>query len=285
MGLSDSLARMITVTPLGEVVVRHDDIRDLSVLDGYNITHLPSPSPNSLRVVENKNGQYWTLDANGIYLMQSGNWILYPVSYSSEPNRAKPLATLQAGERSCLGVSSPRDYFESNFRLGWAQLVLNARESGLGSFTDLANGFGWFLVGLRPVGCDEVEKLGHRKTRTASVGRLTLRPRNFKLPIFSIFFHRMAIVSIVWQIPNLQESAWWQAMMENGKQPKALEGKVRRAWHISNGSLMVQSFTALAMLDLDNRETVLKDSPLVAPLFDLVVETNRCFFGSALPRG
>jgi signal transduction histidine kinase/ligand-binding sensor domain-containing protein len=78
-GLPETYCGAVTVSPRGNVWVKHGDAGQISVYDGYKIQTLPSPGHDNYRVYESRTGQLWSLYASGLAVYAAGQWVYHPV--------------------------------------------------------------------------------------------------------------------------------------------------------------------------------------------------------------
>lgn len=78
-GLAENACYSVTLGAGGNVLVRHPNTNVVSVLNGYEITHVPGPGANRSRVYESPGGQLWAVEAEGLLEFRDGNWVLHRV--------------------------------------------------------------------------------------------------------------------------------------------------------------------------------------------------------------
>jgi signal transduction histidine kinase len=76
-GLRESLCTAVTISPRGNVWVKHDDDETISWLDGYSVGTRPAPGSGKFRVLENRTGQLWTYSNWGLMSYQNDQWAEY----------------------------------------------------------------------------------------------------------------------------------------------------------------------------------------------------------------
>lgn len=60
-GLTESLTTAVTISPRGNVWVKHGEVDAVSYLDGYNVHHIPAPSEPNYRVYQSAAGRIWSI--------------------------------------------------------------------------------------------------------------------------------------------------------------------------------------------------------------------------------
>jgi signal transduction histidine kinase len=78
-GLAESACMSVTVTPQGQVLVRHTGSAGVSEFGGYTITVLPSPGEGNNRVYGSPAGQLWTVSRQGVEEFQGAGWLQHPI--------------------------------------------------------------------------------------------------------------------------------------------------------------------------------------------------------------
>ena len=76
-GLAESWTSGLSRDTNGRVVVKHGDVNSATVLDGYQITKIPSRSAFGRLLVSGK-GEVWTFDEEGILIYDPSGWHKYP---------------------------------------------------------------------------------------------------------------------------------------------------------------------------------------------------------------
>jgi signal transduction histidine kinase/CheY-like chemotaxis protein len=87
-GLAESWVADVTLGPSGRVFITHGAVASMSVYDGFQVTHLPSPGPN-LTVREAPDGQLWALLSagverdwyRGLQVFDGARWKPYPLAH------------------------------------------------------------------------------------------------------------------------------------------------------------------------------------------------------------
>lgn len=70
-GLKESVAFGLTSDSDGRIIVKAGDVSVLSILDGYQISEIPSPHAYG-RVLPSPDHKLWTFDAKGIDVYDNG---------------------------------------------------------------------------------------------------------------------------------------------------------------------------------------------------------------------
>jgi signal transduction histidine kinase len=142
-GLRDSYISSVTVSPRGNVWVKHGEVNEISVLNGYSINTFPSPGTNSYRVYESVTGQMWTLHPDGLLVHDGNRWILHSIpEIRSEIQSAKypqifqvPLVPAQRHHVFFLLSSRLMEY--DSLRRS-TTMIKNAADTGLGKFLEMS---------------------------------------------------------------------------------------------------------------------------------------------------
>ncbi|MGJ5817198.1 ATP-binding protein [Paludibaculum fermentans] len=109
-GLAESFAGAISAGVSGQIRITHGQIPQMSLLDGFTVSHIPSPGIDAR--VEEGGGQLWAVDlepgrpARGLKRFTNGKWISFPVPDFGEPD---PSSMIQAnGARRFYPLSADR---------------------------------------------------------------------------------------------------------------------------------------------------------------------------------
>ncbi|MGC4051143.1 MAG: hypothetical protein QM757_17415 [Paludibaculum sp.] len=73
-GMNESYAHAITLDPAGRLWVVHGAVPNLSILDGYRTTHVPTPGRGSNLAV-GASGEAWALNGDGLFHLEKGRWV------------------------------------------------------------------------------------------------------------------------------------------------------------------------------------------------------------------
>lgn len=93
-GLRDTQVTSVSISPRGNVWVRHGELGVLSYLDGYTIRHIPAP-PGNYRIYESRSGQLWSLYSGGLQEFKNEKWIPYPIEEIREEFESDPLRKIR----------------------------------------------------------------------------------------------------------------------------------------------------------------------------------------------
>jgi diguanylate cyclase (GGDEF)-like protein len=90
-GLGESVAFGLTSDDTGRIVVKGGDVPSINVLDGYQITDIPSPHVYG-RMLASSRQELWTFDATGFRIHDATGWHTYPDSDVVEFARNSPMS-------------------------------------------------------------------------------------------------------------------------------------------------------------------------------------------------
>jgi signal transduction histidine kinase len=141
-GLSESLTTAITVSPRGNLWVKHGEVDAVSQLDGYLVRHIPSPGARLQRVYESRAGKIWSVYPDGLLELLNDQWVRHPLrDVSAEPDRTLPrlqrLPPLLPAEQDRVLVLLPDRLLEYHALSHVSRVLRWARETPLGRFNDL----------------------------------------------------------------------------------------------------------------------------------------------------
>ncbi|MBI4658700.1 MAG: hypothetical protein HY735_07595 [Verrucomicrobia bacterium] len=108
-GLKDSLVVGVTVSPRGNIWVKHGESDEISVLDGYTVRTMPSPGRDNFRVYESRTFQLWSLYTNGLVAYDGKLWVPHPIAKVREEIQANVLR--QVRQIPLIPVHQDRVYF------------------------------------------------------------------------------------------------------------------------------------------------------------------------------
>ena len=159
-GLTESLTTAVTISPRGNVWVKHGEVDAVSYLDGYGVLHIPAPTDPNYRVYQSAAGRIWSIYPEGLLEYADSRWQRYPIpelrrQVEANPLRAlRPAPILPAEEDRVLLLLSDR-LAEFRVRTAVLSVLRSANETGLEKFLDmtLAQDGGIWLAGAN--GCPQ----------------------------------------------------------------------------------------------------------------------------------
>jgi signal transduction histidine kinase len=158
-GLRDSHATAVTLSPRGNVWVKHGDVDEISVLDGYGVSTFPSPGTNSYRVYESQSRQLWSLYDEGVMLYDGKKWIAHPIpeiraEIQDDPLRRVRQIPLVPGSRFNVYFLLSRRLMQFNSSTETVTLIKHVDSTGLGRFNEMveARDGGLWITGTRGLG-------------------------------------------------------------------------------------------------------------------------------------
>ena len=153
-GLSESVSFGLTADAAGRIVVKGGDV-PVNVLDGYQITQIPSPRAYG-RMLASSNRELWTFDAKGIDIHDASGWHTYPDADIAEFAGTSPMSRMSwftysvfRGPEDRMDVVPfgkdsgvimfPDRLLEWNRLTGRKRLLKVAGQTGLARFRDIQN--------------------------------------------------------------------------------------------------------------------------------------------------
>lgn len=95
-GLWDSFTTNVNVSACGNVVVNQGNVRNFSILDGFNVNYKPKPNwhgyRNNSTIIENPTNEFWTpyfdteKQIGGISHLIDNQWVEYPIATINQSN-------------------------------------------------------------------------------------------------------------------------------------------------------------------------------------------------------
>ncbi|MFO1499011.1 MAG: ATP-binding protein [Verrucomicrobiota bacterium] len=157
-GLAETDTASLTVSPRGNVWIKHPDAEQISVFDGYRIRTLPSPGRDSFRIYESRTGQLWSLYSGGLAVYSSDQWVHHPVAeiraeIQSDPLRQLRQVPLLPAERDRVLFLLGDKLMEYDSSERRTVALKSVAETGLGRFSELseARDGGLWLTGAKGI--------------------------------------------------------------------------------------------------------------------------------------
>jgi ligand-binding sensor domain-containing protein len=96
-GLKDTPVSAISLSPRGNLWIKHSDANEITLFDGYTFSGRPSPGKNSFRVYESRSGQLWSLYPEGLMVFDRIQqvWVPHPIREIREEIQADPLRQIR----------------------------------------------------------------------------------------------------------------------------------------------------------------------------------------------
>ena len=155
-GLPESACLTVTIGASGNILVRHPNTNLVSVLNGYEITHVPAPDASRSRIYESPGGQLWTVASDGLLEYWDGAWVLHRVpelaaQFRAGHTNAPMLCPVRQGRVLVLLVDQLLQFESESSDRDRVAVLLRADQTTLGTFTAMtpaADG-GLWISGLR----------------------------------------------------------------------------------------------------------------------------------------
>ena len=146
----------MTVSPRGNVWLKHGELDESSWLDGYSVNKLASPGGANYRIHESRSAQIWSLYGSGLEEYQGGQWIKYPIpeiraEFQTNVLRQVRQVPLVPGEREHILFLLPDRLMEYHSGLNRSLTIRSAQSTQLQKFLDMtsARDGGVWLTGAR----------------------------------------------------------------------------------------------------------------------------------------
>jgi len=157
-GLRESLTTAVTVSPRGNVWVKHGEVDAISLLDGYSVVQTPAPGERNYRVSESRAGKIWSVYDQGLIEFQGDRWERYPILEVRREHESNPLRQLRQipllpAEQDRVLLLLPDRLLEFRSLRSEVTVLRSAQDSQLGRFSDFAaarNGDVW-ITGTKGV--------------------------------------------------------------------------------------------------------------------------------------
>ncbi len=141
-GLTESLTTAVTISPRGNLLVKHGEVDAVSYLDGYSVRQIPAPAEPNYRVYQSAAGRIWSIYAQGVLEYIEPKWVSHQIrelrwDVDTNPLRAiRPTPLLPAEEDRVL-LLLPDRLAEYRMRTAALSVLRPATETGLGRFLDM----------------------------------------------------------------------------------------------------------------------------------------------------
>lgn len=141
-GLTESITTAMTVTPRGNLWVKHGEVDAVSFLDGYGIRHIPAPGERDYRIYESRAGRIWSVYTHGLMEFANDEWIRHPIAdvhlegESSLARSIRQIPLLPAEQDRVLLLLPDRLAEYRAIAREW-RVLRWARETSLGRFIDM----------------------------------------------------------------------------------------------------------------------------------------------------
>ncbi|MBM3879600.1 MAG: hypothetical protein FJ387_07740 [Verrucomicrobia bacterium] len=191
-GLRESLTTAITVSPRGNVWLKHGEVEAVSLLDGYSVRHIPAPGERNYRIIENRARRVWSIYDQGLLEYADGQWLRHPIDEVRREHAVNPLRAVRhtpflPADQDRVFLLFPERLTEYQTARGVLLTLRNAEEASLGRFTDLAaaSDGGLWVLGAKGVARvpGPVRQLGPQTVWSEHLLPPTLAVTNLQRPI------------------------------------------------------------------------------------------------------
>ncbi len=282
-GLRESLCTAVTISPRGNVWIKHGDVDAVSWVDGYAVGTVPAGGSGNFRVHDNRTGQLWSYCNAGLTSFQGGKWAEYAVpeiqiEAATNLFRLIRQTTLLPTERNRALVLLSDRLLEFNVRSNQTTLLRRASDPRLGRFFELVearDGGAWVT------GSNGLAKLPSPAKRIASgtpwqefLPPTEARLQNFQRP----FEDDQGGVCCV--ADSLPESKRVLAYFDGQRwQSLAIPGEnLRAAWRGDERTFWALTINSLFRVDLSRPDAVTKESFPAGQFYDVAVEPKGVFW-------
>jgi signal transduction histidine kinase len=284
-GLAESAVTSISLSPRGNLWIKHGEADEIGVFDGYVITNaVPSPGKNNFRVHESRSGQLWSLYQEGVARFKGTRWIQHPIPEIRAEIQADPLrqihqiSLIPAERDHVLFLVSDRlmDFDAAKSR---TTVLRTSGETKLGRFFEMteARDGGVWISGQRglaylpgPV----------RKISRGTEWREFLPPPDFGAGNFQRPFEddRGGITTLGSSplapgkrgIVRFDGTNWFQQPVTNEV--------LRQAWTVWDGTVWGCSINSLLRFDRSDPDRFVRADLWVGQYRDVLTETNGVFW-------
>lgn len=272
----------VTLSPRGNVLVKHKDSKVISWLNGYDHGQFAAPEESNFRVYESRTGQLWSVHNQGLMLYFRGTWTQHEI-----PEIASALATNQLrflrqipllpAEVNHVYILLPEvflDYDATTRRVG---IIKRVSETGLERFTDLqeAPDGGVWISGRS--GMMKFSGPSRYPNASSEFAEYLLPDRELYTDLRRV--HELPDGGIISVCSAQTSSQRYLVRWQNGKWQFEEFGEERpqQAWAGWDQLIWSFSFNAVFRVNPEDPRRVEKE-PSPGSLFDAAVETNGVFW-------
>jgi len=286
-GLTESLTTAVTISPRGNVWVKHGEVDAVSYLDGYNVHHIPAPSEPNYRVYQSAAGRIWSIYAEGLLEYVDSRWQRYPIKelrweVGMSPTRAiRPTPILPAEEDRVL-LLLPDRFAEFRARTSELKVLRHASETSLGTFLDmtLAQDGGIWITGAE--GIAKVPGRVRQINRDTQWREYVLPPDLAVRNLLRPFDDDDGGVTVVADDPSVNRRVLVHFDGTNWMSYSALKEGLRYAWRDTEpGKFWGLTMNSLLRIDTDSGRVEQVEHP-GARFYDVAVQARGVFWLATL---
>ncbi len=283
-GLTESFTTSVTVSPRGNVWVRHFDVDTINWFDGYEVKSIPSPGVGNYRVYEGRAGQLWAVYPEGLQEYRDGTWIRYPINeiraeYQANALRQTwPVSLVPMKQGHVLFLLTDRLMeFDNEFQPK-TTVIRHVNQTRLGKFLDLiaAREGGVWISGMKGLGrFPGAGRVLNAETEWQEfILEAQLQVEDLKSPVEddqggittvaeSLATHHKALVYF--------DGRQWTVREARGE-------KIRHAWRDADNRFRFTTINSLFHFEADGAQIIEDEEVSAGSYFDVATEPNGIFW-------
>jgi signal transduction histidine kinase len=283
-GLAESFTTSVTVSPRGNVWVRHFDVDTINWLDGYEVKSIPSPGVGNYRVYEGRAGQLWAVYPEGLQEYRDGTWIRYPIKeiraeYQTNALRQTwPISLAPMKQGHVLFLLTDRLMEFDNEVQPQTTVIRHVNQTRLGRFLDLiaAQEGGVWISGMKGLGrLPGMGRVLNPETEWQEfILEAQLQVEDLKSPVEddqggittvaeSLATHNKALVYF--------DGRQWTVREARGE-------KIRHAWRDTDNRFRFTTINSLFHFEADGSQIIEDEEISAGSYFDVATEPNGIFW-------
>jgi signal transduction histidine kinase len=287
-GLRESYSAAVTVSPRGNVWVKHGEASEISVLDGYGIHTLPSPGQDHFRVYESRTGQLWSLFEGGLVVYDGANWVRHPIQevraeLQFESRRQLPQIRLLPLERDHVLVLLSGKLMSYDAVARQVAVIIDASHTGLGRFIEMteprdrvASESSLWISGTKGIGRISGPA---RRLRAGGTWREYLLAEPWQIESSQMLFEDENGSLITAAVDPKSGTRSVARFDREGWTLYPMEGtNLRQVWPGWDGTLWGFSVNSLVRLDLGSQPRITRERIWAGQYKDVATETNGVFW-------
>jgi len=281
-GLPETACVTATLSPQGNIFIRHRSVPSVSELDGYNLTIFGAPA-GSTRVYESPGGQFWTIAYNALQELKDGVWVSHPMTELSSEVNLRPAETVQIypvrqGVVLCL---LPDRLLEANFMLPEGKhttILRSASQTKLGKFSNMvASREG----GLWLTGSKGIAKLPFplRNLKPVTDWQENIPPASFQVEnLEQPHEDSTGGVALIGESTATHQKVILYFDGNNWTVQKSIDNKIRHVWRGPDRTWWGATATTLYHSETEKPDLIETEEISARQYFDVALESNGSFW-------
>ena len=281
-GLKESYVSAVTLSPRGNVWMKHGDVNEVSVFDGYSIHTFVSPGTNSFAIYESLTGQLWSLYDEGLLVHDGSQWVRHPVAeirgeIQSNPRRKVRQLPLIPAHRDHILFLTSDSLVEYDSARRQSVVIRRVSDTRLGKFREMAEArgdSGVWITGTKGLG----KLLGPLRSLSADSPweeHLISHVENLQRPFEN---HLGEITTVATDSFTNNYRLLVQSDLGSWHRRPVPGESIAQAWPGWDEATWAFTINSLLRFERDPQMTLSKERNWVGQYKDVVTETNGVFW-------